>query len=64
MDPQTMLEELNEKQAELRSDLIDLEKQFNSKKEQYLKIQGAIEALTLVGEEPESIMDFESTPEE
>ena len=38
-----MLEELNEKQAELRSDLIDLEKQFNSKKEQYLKIQGAIE---------------------
>ena len=43
MDPQTMLEELNEKQAELRSDLIDLEKQFNSKKEQYLKIQGAIE---------------------
>ena len=64
MDPQTMLEELNEKQAELRSDLIDLEKQFNSKKEQYLKIQGAIEALTLVGEESESIMDFESTPEE
>lgn len=64
MDPQTMLEELNEKQAELKSDLIDLEKQFNSKKEQYLKIQGAIEALTLVGEEPESIMDFESTPKE
>tara|TARA_B100002019_G_C21080853_1_gene503728 strand:- start:48 stop:242 length:195 start_codon:yes stop_codon:yes gene_type:complete len=64
MDPQTMLEELNEKEAELRSDLLDLEKQFNSKKEQYLKIQGAIEALTLVGEEPESIMDFESTPEE
>jgi len=59
-----MLEELNEKEAELRSDLLDLEKQFNSKKEQYLKIQGAIEALTLVGEEPESIMDFESTPEE
>ena len=59
-----MLEELNEKQAELRSDLIDLEKQFNSKKEQYLKIQGAIEGLTLVGEESESIMDFESTPEE
>ena len=64
MDPQTMLEELNEKEAELRSDLLDLEKQFNSKKEQYLKIQGAIEALTLVEEKPESIMDFESTPEE
>ena len=45
-----MLEELNAKVAELRSDLLDLERQFNAKKEQYLKIQGAIEALTIVEE--------------
>lgn len=45
-----MLEELNSKEAELRSELIDLERQFSAKKEQYLKIQGAIEALTLVEE--------------
>lgn len=51
MEPGIMLEELNAKEAELRADLLDLEKQFNTKKEQYLKIQGAIEALTLVGED-------------
>jgi len=45
-----MLEELNSQEAELRTELLDLEKQFNVKKEQYLKIQGAIEALTMVGE--------------
>tara|TARA_Y100000004_G_scaffold171200_1_gene206973 strand:+ start:1080 stop:1250 length:171 start_codon:yes stop_codon:yes gene_type:complete len=50
MEPGSMLEELNSKEAELRSELIDLERQFSAKKEQYLKIQGAIEALTLVEE--------------
>jgi hypothetical protein len=48
MDPAMMLEELSTKEAELRTDLLELEKQFNTKKEQYLKIQGAIEALTMV----------------
>jgi len=50
MDPATMLAELQEKEAELRNELMDLEKQFNIKKEQYLKIQGALEALSLVGD--------------
>lgn len=45
-----MLEELSTKEAELRTDLLELEKQFNTKKEQYLKIQGALEALSLVGD--------------
>jgi len=48
MDPDTMLKELQGKEAEIRQELIDLEKQFNVKKEQYLKIQGALEALSLV----------------
>jgi hypothetical protein len=35
-----------EKKAEtLASELIQMEKEFNTKKEQYLKIQGALEAL-------------------
>ena len=50
MDPEKMLAELQEKEAELRNELMDLEKQFNLKKEQYLKIQGALEALSLVGD--------------
>lgn len=45
-----MLTELNEREKNLRNELVDLERQFNVKKEQYLKILGAIEALTLVEE--------------
>lgn len=36
---------LEKKAEELASELISMEKEFNSKKEQYLKIQGALEAL-------------------
>tara|TARA_A100001234_G_C12344868_1_gene267486 strand:- start:37 stop:210 length:174 start_codon:yes stop_codon:yes gene_type:complete len=48
MERRTMLEELTEREEELREELIGLEKDFSAKKEQYLKIQGAIEALTLL----------------
>ena len=45
MEPDKMLEELTEKKETLENQLIDLEKMFNEKREQYLKILGAIEAL-------------------
>ena len=45
MKPDDMLEELTEKKEILENQLIDLEKMFNEKREQYLKILGAIEAL-------------------
>ena len=45
MEPDKMLNELNLKKQTLEDQLIELEKTFNQKKEQYLKIQGAIEAL-------------------
>ena len=48
-----MIEELKQKEVELRGELLNLEKQFNLKKEQYLKIQGALEALEAVGGEPQ-----------
>ena len=53
MDPAFMIEELKQKEQEVRNELMDLEQQFNVKKEQYLKIQGALEALAAVGGEPE-----------
>ena len=40
-----MLNELTEKKEILENQLIDLEKMFNEKREQYLRILGAIEAL-------------------
>ena len=43
-----MLKELQKQEQELRNDLIELVKEFNIKKDKYLKVQGAMEALTLV----------------
>ena len=45
MEPDKMLEELTEKKEALENQLVDLERIFNEKREQYLKILGAIEAL-------------------
>ena len=45
MEPDKMLNELNLKKQTLEDQLVELEKTFNQKKEQYLKILGAIEAL-------------------
>jgi len=47
-----MLTDLNSQAENLRKDLIDLEQLFNMKKEQYLKVQGAVEALTALEETP------------
>ena len=40
-----MLIELKQKEENLKNELIELEQTFSIKKEQYLKILGAIEAL-------------------
>ena len=45
MEPDKMMEDLNAKKETLEAQLTDLEKTFNKKKEHYLKILGAIEAL-------------------
>lgn len=43
-----MLEDLTKQAEILQNDLIELEKQFSTKKEQFVRIQGAIEALSLL----------------
>ena len=45
-----MLEELKSQAEDLRKDLIDLEQLFSMKKEQFIKVQGAIEALSALEE--------------
>lgn len=40
-----MIENLMERYKELRNELIELQNQFNVKKDEYIKIEGAIEAL-------------------
>ena len=52
MNSKEMLDNLKTQSENLRKDLIDLEQLFNMKKEQYLKVQGAVEALTALEETP------------
>ena len=48
MDPNVMLDDLKGQQESLRKELIETERLFNQKKEQFIRIQGAVEALGLV----------------
>ena len=48
MDPKAMLDDLNGQLETLRKELIEMERSFNQKKEQFIRIQGAVEALNLV----------------
>ena len=51
-----MLDNLKTQSENLRKDLIDLEQLFTMKKEQFIKVQGAIEALdALEGNSDESL---------
>lgn len=47
---QQMSTQLTERAETLRNELIELEKQFNTKKEEYLKVQGALEALEIISQ--------------
>lgn len=49
----TMSAELTEQAEKLREELVELERDFNVKKEQFIKIQGALEAIQLMST-PES----------
>ena len=45
MEPDKMLDELIEKKELIETQLVEMEKVFHEKREQYLKVLGAIEAL-------------------
>ena len=48
MDPKAMLDDLNGQLETLRKELLEMERTFNQKKEQFIRVQGAVEALGLV----------------
>lgn len=48
MKPQEMLENLTKQAEELRQDILQTEQSFIQKKEQFIRLQGAIEVLTLL----------------
>jgi hypothetical protein len=45
MQSSEMIEKLTQKGTALREELVKMEQEFNQKKEEFLKIQGALEAL-------------------
>lgn len=61
MKSQEMLDNLTEQATNLQKELLEIERDFNTKKEQFIRLQGAIEALQMVieeenkSEEPEEI---------
>lgn len=54
MHSQEMMEQLTQRGNTLREELIKLEQEFNQKKEEFLKIQGAVEALYELNKESSS----------
>lgn len=45
---QQMATQLTERSEKLREELIELERQFNIKKEEFFKVQGALEAIQAI----------------
>ena len=54
MEKQEMLDDLNKQAEELKEQLMQLERDFNVKKEQYIRIQGALEALNVLDQKTQS----------
>ena len=48
---QKMAKDLVKQSEELKEELIELERNFNIKKEQFIKVQGALEAIQLIQQE-------------
>jgi hypothetical protein len=57
MNSKEMLDNLKTQSENLRKDLIDLEQLFVMKKEQFIKVQGAIEALDALEEDSDESLD-------
>ena len=53
MKTQEMIENITKQAEELRQDILQTEQSFIQKKEQFIRLQGALEALQLVVQEEE-----------
>jgi hypothetical protein len=54
MKSQEMLDNLTEQATNLQKELLEIERDFNTKKEQFIRLQGAIEAITVLQQEEDS----------
>lgn len=65
INKEQMAKELVSQATVIRSEMMDLERKFNEKKEVFLKIQGSLETLALLGVEIPPMADIsqEEAPE-
>ena len=54
MDAEKMVEEFTNQLKEQKATIVELEKQLSTRKEQTLRLEGAIEALNMTLKEPET----------
>ena len=54
MDAEKMVKEFTDQLKEQKATIVELEKQLSSRKEQTLRLEGAIEALNMTLKEPET----------
>lgn len=58
MNKQEMIDNLTQRYETLKNEILDMQNQFNVKREEFLKVQGALEALSiLTPEEQETTED-------
>lgn len=50
-----MLDNLTEQATNLQKELLEIERDFNTKKEQFIRLQGAIEAITVLQQEENNL---------
>ena len=53
MDAEVMVKEFTDQLKEQKATIVELEKQLSTRKEQTLRLEGAIEALNMTLKEPE-----------
>tara|TARA_B100001778_G_scaffold152426_1_gene125053 strand:- start:247 stop:435 length:189 start_codon:yes stop_codon:yes gene_type:complete len=53
MDAETMVKEFTDQLKEQKATIVELEKQLSTRKEQVLRLEGAVEALNMTLKKPE-----------
>lgn len=48
MNKQEMIDNLTQRYETLKNEIVDMQNQFNVKREEFLKVQGALEALSIL----------------
>mgnify|MGYP003326849592 FL=1 len=54
MDQKELLQDLLKKRGELQKEIIEIQNQYNNKKDQYLRLQGSIDVIDLLLREEEA----------